>query len=97
MPRRAVPVALLALPAGYDGWKLTRKGIWQLKYPYAGRGRITVLVDPAARTFKFTLAKADLRDLEEGPEEVRLLFGEDGATADVDWVPGRKAGDYRFP
>jgi hypothetical protein len=91
------PNYLVLLPPDYAGWKRNRKGLWILKYPFSGRGKLTIVIDPQANTFKFTLAKADLLPLAAGPEEVRLLFGEDGANFFVDWTPQRRAGDYRFP
>jgi hypothetical protein len=90
------PVALVQLPAGYAGWKL-RRGIHQLRFKFSDRGKLAIDIDQAARTFKVNLSKAELAEVPEGPEALKLLFGEDGAAFDIDWIPGRKAGDYRFP
>ncbi len=92
----ADPVALVSLPAEYLSWK-QKKGKWVLRFPFSDRGKVTIVVDPLASTFRFTVTGADLLDAPEGPEEVRLLMGPDGSSEEIPWVPRKRAGDYSFP
>ncbi len=87
---------LLSIPADYAGWK-TRKGLWILRYPHHPRGNLTLVMDPLTFAFRLTMTKADLPDFGGGPETVKLLFGADGASAEVPWVPAKGTGSYRFP
>jgi hypothetical protein len=87
----------LSIPAGSLLWKSkVKKLTWKLPSE-SSLGRVVFTLFPADRSWTLVMSRATLPVLPANPVRLTLTVGPEAGSVDRDWVPGKVAGELRYP